>query len=172
MGVLIIIRTEVLRVYGYYVRTLTQLLYSYIYFCLSIIIGQYYCTSFFCHHFCLPAQLGGGFTLSDLLDKPWYVPSTFITHRVQHSHCSSIFIECCKKKSPRVCALGENWTRKIDFSTSRHEDNLPSHRGCRPGIYYWRSIYVLPNRVWTTYICFNVRFSWYVYFQYKNTHQD
>ena len=35
----------------------------------------------------------------------------------------------CKQKSLRVCALGENWTREIDFS--RHEDNLPSHRGRR-----------------------------------------
>ena len=26
---------------------------------------------------------------------PRYVPSTFIADRVQHSHCSSIFIECC-----------------------------------------------------------------------------
>ena len=54
----------------------------------------------------------------------------FIAHRVQHSHRSSIFIECClltlsrfppinalsKKKSLRVCALGENWTRETDFS--------------------------------------------------------
>ena len=43
-----------------------------------------------------PAQLVGGCTLSDLLDKPWsqvsslrpprYVHSIFIAHRVQHSH--------------------------------------------------------------------------------------
>ena len=26
---------------------------------------------------------------------PRYVPSIFIAHRVQYSHCSSIFIECC-----------------------------------------------------------------------------
>ena len=26
---------------------------------------------------------------------PRYVPSIFIAHRVQHSQCSSIFIECC-----------------------------------------------------------------------------
>ena len=48
----------------------------------------------------------GGFTLtySGLLDKPWsevsslppprYVHSFVMAHRVQHSHCSSIFIEC------------------------------------------------------------------------------
>ena len=73
--------------------------------------------------------------------SPRYVPSIFIAHRVQHSHCSSIFIECCwltlsrfplinflcKKKSLRVCALGENLIREIDFS--RHQDNLPSHPG-------------------------------------------
>ena len=34
-----------------------------------------------------------------------------------------------KKKSLRVCTLGDNWTREIDFS--RHGDNLPSHRGRR-----------------------------------------
>ena len=81
-----------------------------------------------------PAQLVGGFTLSDLLDKPWsqvssllhpgtYVLSIFIAHRVQNSHCSSIFHRmllthalalsasqffmhnqfACKKKSLRVC---------------------------------------------------------------------
>ena len=59
------------------------------------------------HHFCLPAQLLGGFTLSELLDKPWsqvgvvcsFSPSVrafiFIAHRVQHSRCSTIVIECC-----------------------------------------------------------------------------
>ena len=55
--------------------------------------------------FYFPAQLVGGFTLSDLVDKPWsqvsplvpprHVPSIFIAHRAQHSRCSSIFIECC-----------------------------------------------------------------------------
>ena len=57
----------------------------------------------FNHHFHFPAQLVGGFTPSDLLDKPWsqvvpsprYVPSIFIAHRLQHSHCSSIIIQCC-----------------------------------------------------------------------------
>ena len=46
----------------------------------------------------------GGFTLNNLLDKPWSQVSTisppgtclyfFVAHRVQHSHCLSIFIEC------------------------------------------------------------------------------
>ena len=43
------------------------------------------------------------FTLNELLDKPWSLGSTllppgtclyFVAHRVQHSHCSSILIEC------------------------------------------------------------------------------
>ena len=38
----------------------------------------------------------------------------------------------CKKKSLRVCALGENLTREIDLS--RHEDNLLSNgRSIREG---------------------------------------
>jgi len=37
-----------------------------------------------------------------------------------------------QEKSLRVYALGENWTREVDFSS--HEDILPSHRGRRMGI--------------------------------------
>ena len=33
--------------------------------------GIYLFFFFLNHHFCFPAQLVGGFTLSDLLDKPW-----------------------------------------------------------------------------------------------------
>ena len=58
----------------------------------------------FFDHFYFPSQLVGGYTLSNLLDKPWSEVSTvpppvrafiFIAHRVQHSHCWSIFIEYC-----------------------------------------------------------------------------
>ena len=106
---------------------------------------------FFSHNFYFPAQLVGGFTLGDLLDKAWsqlsslspprYVPSIFIAHRVHsvlpllvdfhrklpsHPLARSAHQFLCKKKSLRVWALGENWTREIGFG--RHED-LPSHRG-------------------------------------------
>ena len=37
----------------------------------------------------------------------------------------------CKKKSLRVCVLGENWTREVHFSTCRYKDNIPSNRGRR-----------------------------------------
>ena len=70
------------------------------------ILVTFYFILYFYHQFYFPAQLVGGYTLSDLLDKPWsqvsvvpsphrYVPSIFIVHRVQHSYCSSIFVECC-----------------------------------------------------------------------------
>ena len=55
-------------------------------------------------HYYFPALLVGGFTLNELIvDKPWsqvstapprYVPLLSVAHRVQLSHCSSIFIEC------------------------------------------------------------------------------
>ena len=53
--------------------------------------GSFLLLLFFDHHFHFPAQLVGGFALSDLLDKPVvtgvvpsprYVPSIFIAHRV------------------------------------------------------------------------------------------
>ena len=42
---------------------------------------------------------------------------------------SAITIFLCKKKYLRVCALGEDWTREINFG--RHEGQIPSHRGRR-----------------------------------------
>ena len=54
---------------------------------------------FFCfflenHPFDSPANSQKVFTLIDLLDKPWsQVPSLLPPGRVQHCHCSSIFIE-------------------------------------------------------------------------------
>ena len=70
-----------------------------------------------------PQRSSGQAVVTGVVPSPRYVPSIFIAHRVQHSHCSSIFIECwkltlsrfpliiflSKKKSLRVCALGENW---------------------------------------------------------------
>ena len=60
-----------------------------------------------CMHACMHACFFCRLTFSSrLLDKLWsqvpsllppgtYVSLVFIAHRVQHSHCSSIFIECC-----------------------------------------------------------------------------
>ena len=106
----------------------------------------------FNHHFYFPSQLVGVFTLSDLLDKPWSqvqflsppgtclhfssriwftFPLLIDFHRMLLTNGLALsanqFLR--KKKSLRVCALGENGTHEIDFS--RHEDNLPSHQGRR-----------------------------------------
>ena len=105
-------------------------LYFFVLFCFD---------SIFDHHLHFPAQLVGGFTLSNLLDKSWSqvsspLPSGTCLHflsrigfsipsarrfssNVANSTLSRfpLIIFLCKKKSLRVCALGENWTRGIDF---------------------------------------------------------
>ena len=89
---------------------------------------------------------------------PRYVPSICIAHRVQHSHCSSTFIECCQltlsrfplrsifmqDKSPYeyVHSVRIELTPEIDFSG--HEDNLPSHR--RSGVAARVSVLASPGR--------------------------
>ena len=73
---------------------------------------------------------------------PGYEPLPFVAHRVQHSHCSPIFIDCSEltlsrfplkiifaRKIPREYALGETRTHEINLD--RHADHLPSHRGRR-----------------------------------------
>ena len=87
-----------------------------------------YCMYLAILHFYFPAQLVGGFTLSDF--------------RALSANQFS-----CKKKSLRVCALGENWTREIDFS--RHEDNLPSHRGRRLPFCFTILVVLPPNYYFT-----------------------
>ena len=71
---------------------------------------------------------------------PRPVRAFLVPRRVQHSRCSSIFIECCQltlsrfplidfyaRKSPYEHALGETRTHEIDLD--RHADHLPRHRG-------------------------------------------
>ena len=44
-----------------------------------------------------PQQSSGHAVVTGVvLSPPRYVPLIFIAHTVQHSHCSSIFIECCQ----------------------------------------------------------------------------
>ena len=45
---------------------------------LKIVISYVSFLFFFSHHFFFPAQLVGGFTLSDLLDKPWSQVSSLL----------------------------------------------------------------------------------------------
>ena len=42
-----------------------------------------------------PQRSSGEAVVTGVVPSPRYVPSIFVAHRVQHSHCSSIFIECC-----------------------------------------------------------------------------
>ena len=42
-----------------------------------------------------PQRSSGQAVVTGVVASPRYVPSIFIAHRVQHSHCSSIFIKCC-----------------------------------------------------------------------------
>ena len=105
---------------------------------------------FFCSHLVYTFQL---------LDKPWsqvttyfpprFLPSTFIAHKVQQSHCSSIFHRVWlthalahstsqfvhKKKSQRTyTSMHSAWfeLRKLTYMVyTRIEDNMIRHRGDR-----------------------------------------
>ena len=100
-----------------------------------------------------------------LLDKPWsqvgvvpspprFSPSFFIAHRVQQSHCSSIFHRVLlthalafyasqfvrKKKSPRIYpSMHSGGFEFTKLTYTRLEDNLIRHRGDRLTytIYVW-----------------------------------
>ena len=49
---------------------------------------------FFSTHIYFPAS-GQGMVTGVVLSLPRFLPSIFIAHRVQQSHCSSFFIGCC-----------------------------------------------------------------------------
>ena len=78
--------------------------------------------------------------------SPRFLPSIFIAHRVQQSHCSSIFHQVLlthalalsasqfvlKKKSPRIYAsMHSGGFERTKLTQTRLEDNLIRHRGDR-----------------------------------------
>ena len=78
--------------------------------------------------------------------SPRFLPSIFIAHRVQQSHCSSIFHGVLhshavalsasqfvrKKKSPRIYAsMHSGGLELTKLTCTRLEDNLINHRGDR-----------------------------------------
>ena len=85
--------------------------------------------------------------------SPRFLPSIFIAHRIQQSHCSSIFHRVLlthalalsasqfvhKKKSPRTYTSMHSWGFELTTLTyTRLEDNLILHRGDRlPTIVTW-----------------------------------
>ena len=82
--------------------------------------------------------------VSGVAPSPRYVPSVFIAHRLQHSHCSSNFHRMLlthalalsasqavhKKKFLRIYTTMHSGALELTQLTySRHGDNLLHHRG-------------------------------------------
>ena len=63
------------------------------YFPVGILVPEYTFIHFFTH-FYFPASGQAAFT-GVVPSFPRFLPSIFVAHRVQQSHCSPIFIECC-----------------------------------------------------------------------------
>ena len=96
-------------------------------------------------HFCFPAS-GQAVVTGVVPSSPRFLPSIFIAHRVQQSHCSSIFHRVLlthalalsasqfvhKKKSPRIYTSMHSVGLELTKLTyTRLEDNLICHRGDR-----------------------------------------
>ena len=98
----------------------------------------------FFSHFYFPAS--GQTVVTGVVPSPRFLHSIFIAHRVQQSHCSSIFHRVLlthalalsasqfvrKKKSPRIYASMHSGGFELTKPTyTRLEDNLIRHRGDR-----------------------------------------
>ena len=102
-------------------------------------------------HFYFPAS-GQAVVTGFVFSSPRFLPLFFIAHKVQQSHCSSIFYRVllthalafsasqfvCKKKSPRIyTSMHSGGFELAKLTYSRLEDNLIRHRGdpliCNPG---------------------------------------
>ena len=116
-------------------------------FCNTVLCILLLCLFFFLFsfsHFCFPAS-GQAVVTGVVLSPPRFLPSSFIAHRFQQSHCSSIFRRVLlthalalsasqlvhKIKSPndffRVCTRGDSNSRTDPYQ--RLEDSLIRHRG-------------------------------------------
>ena len=102
----------------------------------------FFCPVFFAH-FCFPAP-GQDVVTGVVPSPPRFLPPIFIAHRVQQSHCSSIFHRVLlthalalsasrfvhKKKSPRICtSMHSGGFELTKLICTRLEDNLIRHRG-------------------------------------------
>ena len=101
--------------------------------------------SFFFTHIHFPAS-GHAVVTGVVPSSPRFLPSVFIAHRVQQSHCSSIFHRVLlshalalsasqfvlKKKSPQIYAsMPSGGLELTKLTYTRLEDNLIRHRGDR-----------------------------------------
>ena len=115
------------------------------------------CPIFFVSHFHFPASGQAVVTGVVPSPPPRFLPSIFIAHRVQQSHCSSIFHRVLlthalalsasqfvnKKKSQRICTSMQSAGLELTKLTyTRLEDNLICHRGDR--LFYYTHVV----RVW------------------------
>ena len=102
-------------------------------------------TFYFSSHFYFPAS-GQAVVTGVVPFTPRFLPSIFIAHRVQQSHCSSVFHRVLlthalalsasqfvrKKKSPRIYASMHSAGLELTkLACTRLEDNLIRHRGDR-----------------------------------------
>ena len=110
-------------------------------------------------HIYFPAS-GQAVVTGVVSSPPRFLPSIFIAHRVQQSHCSSIFHRVLpthalalsasqfvrKKKSPRIYTSTHSGGFELTKLTyTRLEDNLIRHRGDRLVITTSSAKPVLPN---------------------------
>ena len=134
---------------------MVQLWYRYVYTRRYQVPGSWYWYVLFFFwspfYFYFPAS-GQAVFSGVVLSSPRYVPSIFIAHRVQRSHCSSIFIECCSltlSRFPRVnmctrrspyeffTSMHAGGLELTQLAYSRHEDNLLHYTtGALPALVY------------------------------------
>ena len=115
------------------------------YSCGTTVCPMCVCVFFFSSHMYFPAS-GQAVVTGVVPSPPRFLPSIFIAHRAQPSHCLSIFRQVLlthafalsasqfvrKKKSPRIYTRmhsGEFELTKLTYI--RLEDNLIRHRGDR-----------------------------------------
>ena len=112
---------------------------------MSICYCIYHSFFFLVVHFCFPAS-GQAVVTGVVPSRPRFLPSIFIAHRVQQSHCSSIFHRVLlthalafsasqfvhKEKSPRIhTSMYSEGFELTKLTYTRLEDNLIRHRGDR-----------------------------------------
>ena len=119
--------------------------YVYVY-CYCSSVTQITPFFFFFTHIYFPAS-GQAVVTGFVPSSPRLLPSIFIAHRVQQSHCSSIFHRALllthalalsasqflhKKKSPRIyTSMHSGGFELTKLTYTRLEDNLMRHRGDR-----------------------------------------
>ena len=124
----------------------------------TLVVISEVCMFFFFSHFHFPAS-GQAVVTGVVPSPPRFLPSIFIAHRVQQSHCSSIFHRVLlthalalsasqfvhKKKSQRIYTSMHLAGLKLTKLTyTRPDDNLIRHRGCMHGrVLRTRIYYVL-----------------------------